>query len=232
MTIADAQGHKQQHTIQSAYNDYRDAKPPLVAHLGAYCSYCEEALNERNLDVEHIEPKTLGRQYETSWDNLLLSCKTCNGRDNKGTHHVLPANMHLPHKDNTFMSFEYLPGGFVIVNRQLKGVERQRAETLYKLIGLDKHPQMGKDIAPCDKRWQAREEAWHDIELTLAEYQNGEISDNALIRYAKRLGHWSMWFTQFAAYPTIRARLIKEFSGTCAACFDANNGYSPICRQP
>lgn len=231
--LRDSQGNNELHVIRREYPDYHAAKSPLVAHLGAYCSYCELPLNERHLDVEHIEPKSLGVAYEISWSNFLLSCRTCNGMDNKGVQHILPSDMHLPHRNNTFLSFEYLPGGFVIVNRALTGVEREHAEALYNLVKLDKHPGIPNvDIATCDKRWQEREEAWHDIELTLYDYSLGEISEDALIRYAKKTGFWSMWFTQCAAYPNLRARLISDFPGTCVTCFDPKNGYAPIYRNP
>lgn len=64
--------------IRAEYEDYTEAKAPLVAHLGCYCSYCECRLDERSLQVEHIEPKHLSGEtgnpyYLKSWNNFLLS---------------------------------------------------------------------------------------------------------------------------------------------------------------
>ena len=63
--------------VQSDYADYRDAKNPLMANLGRYCSYCENDKDEEDLKVEHITAKSQGGPV-TSWDNFLLSCGVCN----------------------------------------------------------------------------------------------------------------------------------------------------------
>lgn len=48
----------------------------------------------------------------------------------------------------------------------------------------------------------------------------------------KDKGQWSIWFTVFKGIDSVRARLISDFPGTCASCFDANNHYEPIERNP
>lgn len=44
--------------INDNYPNYKDAKHPLCMNLGTICSYCEKAYDdERDLQVEHIQPK-------------------------------------------------------------------------------------------------------------------------------------------------------------------------------
>lgn len=93
------------HTIKDTYNPYSDAKDPLVANLGGYCSYCEARLDvERTLEIEHVQPKSLVkyRHLEFAWRNFLLACPICNASPNKGDNDVVLADVHLPHRDNTF----------------------------------------------------------------------------------------------------------------------------------
>ncbi len=45
------------------------------------CSYCECILNEEGkyMEVEHFKPKSIFPHLVVDWDNLLPSCKRCNG---------------------------------------------------------------------------------------------------------------------------------------------------------
>jgi hypothetical protein len=53
-----------------------------------------------------------------------------------------------------------------------------------------------------------------------------------LLTMAKSSGYWSVWFTVFAGVDVILSRLISDFPGTCASCFDKDNHYAPIERNP
>lgn len=60
---------------------YRDIKDKLDAIYYKKCCYCE-TINEQ-LEVEHYRPKRGGYYWLAySWDNLLLSCTTCNSYKN------------------------------------------------------------------------------------------------------------------------------------------------------
>lgn len=61
------------HTIQEQYNEYSNAKWPLVENLGVFCSYCEEPRAFGDIHVEHIEPKS-GSGAMCDWENFLLAC--------------------------------------------------------------------------------------------------------------------------------------------------------------
>jgi len=64
-------------------------KKSLLESSNKKCAYCECNINvESNyLEVEHFEDKSSTPNKVVEWDNLLPSCKRCNGA--KGTHDVI-----------------------------------------------------------------------------------------------------------------------------------------------
>lgn len=64
------------------------------------CCYCECKLGEESkyLEVEHFHDKHTYPDEVVSWDNLLPSCKTCNGT--KGTHDTIANPIVNPSVDN------------------------------------------------------------------------------------------------------------------------------------
>ncbi|MCQ2402601.1 MAG: HNH endonuclease [Lentisphaeria bacterium] len=203
----------------------------MVANLGSFCSYCEVAVHDASsLAVEHIQPKSLPEytDLETKWSNFLLACQTCNGKSNKGSRNVVLDQIHLPHRNNTFFSLKYAPGGVVMVNPMLQGISRLRAENLLNLVGLNKTPQN----SGTDKRWLRRSEDWKYAEKKLKDYQAGRFAIDDIIEYVKARGGWSIWFTVFDNEDAVRERLIRDFPGTSVKCFDAANHYQPIERNP
>lgn len=52
------------------------------------CAYCECKLGEESkyVEIEHFFPKHIYPELVVEWDNLLPSCKRCNGKSAKGTH--------------------------------------------------------------------------------------------------------------------------------------------------
>lgn len=219
-------------TISEDYVPYSDAKIPLIANLGEYCSYCEvHNPNQRDLQVEHVQPKGL-KQYAgltTKWNNFLLACSTCNGKDNKGSKDVVLSEIHLPHLNNTFLSLQYLQGGVIRVNPELKGKSRLHAEALYKLVGFNKKP---SEHAPTDNRWRKRCDVWNTAQRYLDKYNEGKADIETIIDLAKAEGHWSIWFTAFLNHDEVRRRLIESFPGTSRNCFDPDNHYEPVNRNP
>lgn len=224
--------------IKDTYNHWRDAKPLLVHNFGCVCSYCEKAYAEvRDLDVEHIQPKGFkdaagNLKYDHlmyKWSNFLLACKTCNGADNKDTKDVIYGQCHLPHLNNTFLSLVYKTGGVVAINSNLEGDSFRNAEALLKLVGLNKTPKTSK---PGDTRWKTRFETWRKAERYRTKYNNRETDIETIIDLAKAQGGWSIWFTVFKGCDEVRKALIDEFAGTCKDCFDSNNHYEPVRRNP
>ena len=220
------------HTVQEDYHPYGKARPVLLANLGHYCSYCEGAFHcGTNLQTEHVQPKGLKKSgvkpyadLSTKWDNFLLGCATCNGRGNKGDNDVVLSDIHLPHRNNTYLSLVYKEAGVVIANPLLDGKSLSNAEALIALVGLD------KEDSDTDGRCEVRRETWEKAVVYLADYEKGEIQLKKLIDFIKWSGGWSIWFTVFKAHREVREALVNEFPGTSRECFDAD--YNPIPRHP
>jgi len=64
-------------------------KEPLLKSSHGKCSYCECDLTEESkyMEVEHFEDKKNNPDKVVTWENLLPSCKKCNG--SKSTHDVI-----------------------------------------------------------------------------------------------------------------------------------------------
>lgn len=214
-------------TILRNYPTYRDAKPLLAANLGQYCSYCECRCNMANLEVEHIQPK--GRSGSpAAWDNFLLGCKICNTVKTKK---ISGTTCHLPHRNNTFMDFVYDWTGRINVNSSIPTESQKNAQNLLDLLELQRYPSADRP-SKCDFRWRDRIEAWNIATSLLKAYRQKSLNEDDIIRPAQRIGHWSIWFTVFKDEDAVLERLISDFPGTCADCFDADNHYAPIYRNP
>lgn len=116
-----------------------------------------------------------------------------------------------------------------MVNPELQGKSYQRALRLLKLVGLEKTPATS---SPQDTRWQRRKKEWDIAEKYKSRYQNGKCDLDCLIDYVKLAGCWSIWFTVFSDYDEVKERLIYDFPGTAVECFDPDNHYNPIARNP
>lgn len=223
-----------QHVVQEDYQYYGDARKVLLANLGNYCSYCEcHFANGALLQTEHVQPQGLTEngvlKYEhlkTKWTNFLLACATCNGKGNKGSKDVVLDEIHLPHRNNTFMSLCYKEAGVVIPNPELPEPSRTHAEALIKLVGLD------KSDSETDFRCDVRRHTWDKAQIYLHKYENGEYSLDEMIADIKLRNCWSIWFTVFKGHDEVRKALIEEFPGTASECFDAANHYEPKPRNP
>jgi len=224
--------------IKTIYPRYQEAKPDLGRNLGTMCSYCEKAYaDERDLQVEHIQPKKykdangnyIYASLETAWSNFLLSCSTCNGRDNKDTKNVEYGKCHLPHINNTFLSLCYKAGGVVEVNPTLTGRSAANARALLELVGLDKSP---KSSCSSDKRWQIRSTSWDMAVRYLNMYKAHNVQLETIVDLVQARGCWSIWFTVFKGHDEVRQALIQAFPGTAISCFDSQDHYEPIHRNP
>lgn len=217
-----------EHTIQEHYQNYGDAKFPLVSNICQYCSYCEGNEKIHSLEVEHMAAKSQGGS-PTAWSNFLLCCKICN--TTKGIE-IINDEYHWPHLNNTFYSFIYDETGRVKVNDNIPALSKVRAQNLLNLVKLQRYP--GTDNLPSSKdfRWHYRFEAWNKAYRCKEQFLNGLITEDDIISNAKYTGQWSIWFTVFKGVDSVRSRLISDFPGTCAACFDRNNHYEPVERNP
>lgn len=225
VSYIDSRGNIVEHIVKNEYEDYGEAKMPLVGNLDRYCSYCEGLREVDALEVEHRIARNNGGS-ETAWDNFLLCCKLCNtvksARDAE-------EDYHWPHKNNTFMDFIYDETGRVFVNPDLPECSKAKAKNLYNLVCLGRDD---ADATPKDFRWQRRYETWNKAVDAKVKFESGKWTVDDIIGRAKDTGHWSIWFTVFAGVDAIRSRLISDFVGTCQSCFDANNHFQPIPRNP
>ncbi|MBS2039592.1 HNH endonuclease [bacterium] len=206
------------------YSRYQDAGDDLKSRLGDYCSYCERRLSV-SLAVEHISPKKLDPDSETTWENFLLGCANCNSVKGKKA-----TNVHdwlWPDRDNTFLAILYKEGGFVEPAKSLSSALKAQAQNLLDLVGLQKHgaspkrkPRRG------DKRWMDREQAFATALRSKSGYE--KIPPGARPEYlsllldaAVGIGFFSCWLTVFKDYPEVCTNLIARMPGTATDCFDA-----------
>lgn len=213
------------HTIKDIYNPYGDAKDPLVANLGKFCSYCEEYRAIGDMHVEHIIPKGKGGD-EYAWDNFLLACNICNSCKLLSIADI--NTTHFPHQNNTFLDFIYDESGRVKINPELPEHEYKKAENLYNLIKLGRGPQDKEAATERDYRWQNRFETWNIAKRKLELYASGKIDIKDIMDLVLSRGNWSIWFTVFKEYNDVRRALITQIPGTCIDCFDESNQYEPI----
>jgi len=196
---------------------YRDARDPLIARIGDYCSYCEVALHG-TIHVEHVRPKTHNPGLERAWDNFLLACDNCNSV--KGDENI-DVEMYLwPDKDNTARPFIYEVDRAPIVGGALTADERTLAEATLQLTGLDREP-LHPELSARDRRWLKRREVWGValIEYRKIQRRNTEEQRDSTLQVAIARGFWSVWMTVFADDEDMRNRLRQWFPGTAPDCF-------------
>ena len=98
------------------------------------------------LAVEHVVPKSLQPDLETSWDNFLLGCTNCNSV--KLAQPTNKTDFLWPDIDNTLAAFTYTEGGFVEVTSGISATLKRKAQKLAKLVGLDRHAATGHPRPP------------------------------------------------------------------------------------
>jgi uncharacterized protein (TIGR02646 family) len=206
-----------------AYSRYQDAIGDLEDCLDRYCSYCERRF-QVSLAVEHVVPKSLDRTRERDWNNYLLSCVNCNSV--KGTTPTNETDFFWPDRDNTLLALDYKPGGLVEAKATLTDAQRQKAEKLIDLVGLDRHPGQPVEKRPADRdqRYMDREMVW---KLAMLKREALARSDNEDFRtviadLARAEGFFSVWMSVFEADSDMRRRFFEGLIGTAKNCFDAN----------
>ena len=217
---------------QIVFLKYSNARKPLVARLGDYCSYCELPCNEGPA-VEHVQPKSLRPHLELSWDNFLLGCCFCNSI--KGSTPIVLDDFLWPDRDNTFQAFVYERDRAPQPDPKLSPAGRALAKSSLKLTGLDREPGH-PELTPNDRRWSKRRDAWGRAwearnRLDVQPAGSDEALRQQIVDTAAATGFWSVWMTEFAADQDMRRRLldVQHFPGTCCNCF--NSAKEPISRS-
>lgn len=217
---------------QGSFKCYGDAQQPLKAILGEYCSYCERWVSNA-IHVEHKLPKNdyPGRRHR--WTNFLLSCSNCNSGKSSGKLRL--KDFLWPDSDNTFYVFIYDKDGRVTVKNELPRDILLKAKNMWKLVGLNRHPDVGttgmERPTVKDDRWIHRRQEW----ICAAEKKNDlRVLDtperrDMVARDALRRGMFSVWMTVFEDDRDMRKRIIEQFKGTATNCF--NKHTHPVRRQ-
>ncbi len=200
------------------FNHYGDARDPLIARIGDYCSYCEVALHS-GIDVEHVQPKKSHPDLETTWSNFLLACNYCNAV--KGPRGDNLHDYYWPDTDNTSRPFVYERDRSPRVADWLSADQRVLAQQSLKLTGLDREPGHS-GLTQWDRRWSKRREAWG---VALRERDKIQQSDtiqqrDSAVQVAVARGFWSVWMQVFHDDIDMRRRLNAAFPGTAIDCFD------------
>jgi 5-methylcytosine-specific restriction endonuclease McrA len=76
------------------------SRPNLAARDGYKCQYCLAKLPISQLTYDHVFPKSRGG--ETTWENVVMACKPCNGKKDDRTPQEAGMILHsVPRRPNT-----------------------------------------------------------------------------------------------------------------------------------
>ena len=208
------------------FQEYGDARDPLIARIGDYCSYCEVALHG-TIHVEHVIPKVLHGGLEKTWSNFLLAFDYCNST--KGHQEVILGDHYWPDTDNTARPFVYELDRSPQAAPWLDATQLANAQRTLGLTGVDREPGHPK-LTKKDRRWLKRREVWG---AALHERRKLQESDtpqqrDSVTQVAVSRGFWSVWMQVFHDDLDMRRRLILGFRGTAANCFDRST--QPVTR--
>lgn len=129
--------------LDQAIGKYRhsEVKESLEQMFHSKCAYCESYISNVDYgDIEHFKPKSKFPELSVTWENLLLSCKICNGTAHKGEKWPAPADggpLVNPCKENPEDFFEFI----FDVHTQVTIVKpkNMRGETSETIYGLNRH---------------------------------------------------------------------------------------------
>jgi uncharacterized protein (TIGR02646 family) len=214
---------------QGEFRPYENAQQPLKTQLGSFCSYCERWIPS-GIHVEHKKPKNDYPDDKFKWTNFLLSCPNCNS--GKGHGELDLANYVWPDSDNTFRAFSYDSEGRVAVASALSGDARDLAESTWKMVNLNKHPDVDsgyEEPTPKDDRWQHRRQAWErassekaKLDILAAHPRISYFKEQAA-EIATERGMFSVWMAVFESDDEMKKLLIQKFQGTATDCFDGDS---------
>lgn len=80
---------KTEEQLKKAVEKYRNTeiKQRLLVMFHDKCAFCESKITNVDYgDIEHFRPKSKFPELAVTWENLLLSCKRCNGTSQKSDH--------------------------------------------------------------------------------------------------------------------------------------------------
>lgn len=111
-----------------------DIKEALIKSSNGKCAFCECIPTEGgNIEVEHFKPKSIYPEYTFSWENLLPSCRLCNGM--KLNHDTVKEPIVNPYTDNPEDFFYYE----LFKVKAKAGNNSKIGETTIEVCGLNTH---------------------------------------------------------------------------------------------
>ena len=84
---------------------------------------------------------------------------------------------------------------------------------------------------PGDTRYKKRSKDWNLACKYRAKFIEGKTDIETIVDLVKAKGGWSIWFTVFRGCDDVRKALL-DFPGTAKQCFDPNNHFEPVDRNP
>jgi len=231
--------------MEKVVAEYGNWRMDLIERIGAYCAYCNMPINH-TINVEHFVPKSPMPGHPVgdrlAWENMLLACVACNAPDTKGNNPYNPNDYYTPIHHNTFLIFlvEIHPSepdaAIVVPHPNLnatQAVKAKRTIDLFNWQSIDRRPKI------VDLRWKKRREAIEAVNAAVGLYNAAKIN-HAMVAaemvaiYAKSVGFFMLWFAAFAGEPTVMEKLLDNniIPGTAQKCFDRNNGFCLIPRNP
>jgi uncharacterized protein (TIGR02646 family) len=207
------------------FGEYKEARDPLIARIGDFCSYCEIVLHS-TIHVEHVRPKSRRPDLALQWSDFLLACDSCNST--KGDEDVVLADYFWPDTDNTARPFVYETDAPPKMAGGLSAADAATAVRTVELTGLDRVPGHPR-FSDRDRRWFKRREVWGIALLALRRLEANDTGENRLWigQLAISRGFWSVWMAVFRDHVEMRQILLSWFAGTARDCFDANTNLVP-----
>lgn len=229
-------------------NHYSMWKADLEERIGMYCTYCGIPLTH-SPQVEHVAPihpiagATAGAL--TDWDNMVLACQPCNGKNGKSNKPYTKALHYRPMDHNTLIPFENVEDttnkGHMIVQvakKRLTNAQINKAEATLSLFNWDNvDTRPNKTDFRSSFRWQAKK-------VALAAFDNyimckssptfdQTIAAKNAATAAITTGFFSVWVEVFFNEPEVLKWLIHSdiFPNTHQGSFDLNNTFQPIERN-
>lgn len=225
-------------------SDYAHWRAHLIDRIGYYCAYCNMPLSH-SLQVEHVVPINPPPGYlpgdPLEWNNILLACGPCNNA--KSNTPINFADYYFPEENNTLLAFQIVEhtiardAAIVDPKANLEPNQVVRALETIDLLDLDN---IDRREAIVDIRWRKRRDAMKAVDSAFRLYSlaknapggGAALAAAAVVEIARSIGFFGLWFDIFQNEPIVIQGLVDGIPGTAQDCFDPNNGYCTIPRNP
>lgn len=185
-----------------------ELKEALVDIGHGKCAYCQCDIKEESkyMEVEHFQDKDKYPDLVLNWDNLLPSCKRCNG--SKSTHDVILSPVINPFKDT--------PQNHLDLRLYRFKPKDAKGENTIDVVNLN-HPERA-----VLKRFEVGEHLQQVIELVKERLAN--YNANPIIQRKNKL------LTLFEELLK-ECQPDSIYSATCATILQSDNDYKDICDE-